>query len=107
MALQEEWSCLIRGAPALSESSPTAAAPIWLQAAQWSQLLLLQSAVPALQGVAHSMGNTADSPSWQAWANAPNPHISPLPAGCEPQLNSFQRLLLLKVGFCFVQSIPS
>ena len=98
--LQEEWNCLIRGPPGLSGGSPSSPGPKWLQAGQWSQLLLLGAAVPALEGIALSMASSADEAAWQAWANSSNPHTHPLPPAWEPQVNSFQRMLLLKVGCC-------
>lgn len=97
VTLQDEWNCLIRGPPGLSSSGPPTPGPKWLQAAQWSQLLLLGSAVPALESITLSMASAADEAAWQAWANSSNPHTHPLAPAWEPQVNTFQRLLLLKV----------
>lgn len=99
--MQDEWNCLIRGPPGLSAGDPPTSGPAWLQPTQWSQLLLLGSAVPAMEGIALSMASAADEAAWQAWASSSNPHTHPLPAAWEPQVNSFQRMLLLKVSCCY------
>lgn len=98
--LQAEWNFLLRGGSSLTPISSDAATPSWLSGSQWSQMVQMGRAVPALQGVADSMSMPSESLAWEEWAGCTKPHLQPLPTAWEPVCTTFHRLLLLKVCDC-------
>jgi len=101
----EEWRYFVLGAQAATASGDAAGAGparpevcatgSWMLSDKaWATVSALGTAADALSGVAASV---AEQPAaWAEYAGDTDPHLRDLPAGWEPRVTPFQRLLVLR-----------
>jgi len=66
----------------------------WLTAQAWEDLAFIDSAVPALTGIAAAV--VSDLPAWAEWAGCTEPQDAPLPGEWQARAAAFLRLVVVK-----------
>ncbi|KAA0150075.1 hypothetical protein FNF29_05515 [Cafeteria roenbergensis] len=90
-----EWSALLRGA-GLTENPAENPAEDLLPEAAWNLVSAIQTSMPAaFGGLSDHIASRLDL--WRAWAEGDEPQSEPMPAPWDTQLNSMQKMLILKV----------
>jgi len=90
-----EWNFILRGAPP-AEAKVKNPDPTFVSSPQWEAVLGLEAQMPHLfEGF---VGSVTDSVKlWKQWAGTAMPQDAPLPEPWQGQLNSFQKMIVLKI----------
>lgn len=91
-----EWSLLLKGAGMVTNKKQNPM-PDSVSENGWNLLAALEEGVPdKFTALVDHIVSPATLPQWQEWAACDDPHSSPLPKPWCDQLNSMQRMLVLK-----------
>ena len=90
-----EWNFILRGAPPQATKSKNPD-PTFISTPQWEQLVALEGLMPTyFTGLAESIGSGLKL--WKQWASSPMPQDTPMPDPWSSSLNSFQKMVLLRI----------
>ena len=89
-----EWRFLLTGGVS-TEDPPAKPAGKWLSATGWQEIVKLAATSPALEKLPASFAGDGGE-AWRAWRDNDTPHLQPLPAPWQSQLNEFTRLCLVR-----------
>lgn len=91
---QDEWMMLLTGGIALDKNLPSNPATDWLSEKTWGEVTRL-SAIPAFLNFANDFKmQIAD---WKLIYDSSEPHKCKLPTGWDQRLNSFQKVIIMRI----------
>ena len=91
-----EWNYILRGNPQIINGGPKNPDPTFIKQREWEAIQGLEAALPAFfTGLIESMASSIKA--WKQWATAEMPQDAALPDPWEGSLNSFQKMIVLKI----------
>ena len=89
----DEWMFLLTGGVAL-DTPPANPSPDWLNEKTWGEVYRLSS-LPAFSNF--HIGFKQDIAEWRSIYDSPEPHKCALPSGWDQRLNSFQKVVIIRI----------